>query len=138
MLKLIAIGNLGQDAIIKDVNGKKVIEFSIAHTEKFTSKGTQQERTTWVNCAYWIEKTTIAQYLKKGTQVYVVGTPTTNAYTNKNNQLVADLRLRVNSVQLLGNKNSSGASPSSPNDAPSPSNDVSADYNNNTSDDLPF
>lgn len=33
MLVLEAIGNLGADAIIKDLNGQKYIAFSVAHTE---------------------------------------------------------------------------------------------------------
>ena len=32
MLVLEAIGNLGADAIIKDLNGQKYIAFSVAHT----------------------------------------------------------------------------------------------------------
>lgn len=35
MLVLEAIGNLGADAIIKDLNGQKYIAFSVAHTESY-------------------------------------------------------------------------------------------------------
>lgn len=42
MLVLEAIGNLGADAIIKDLNGQKYIAFSVAHTESY--KDSQGQR----------------------------------------------------------------------------------------------
>jgi len=45
MIKLQIVGNLGKDCITKEVNGKNVINFSVAHTERFKdSTGTQRER----------------------------------------------------------------------------------------------
>ena len=35
MLKIFAIGHLGKDATVNNVNGKNVINFSVAHTEKW-------------------------------------------------------------------------------------------------------
>jgi single-strand DNA-binding protein len=53
MIKLQVIGNLGKDCIVNTVNGKNVINFTVAHTEKYRdSQGNNQERTTWVDCAY--------------------------------------------------------------------------------------
>jgi single-strand DNA-binding protein len=105
MIKLQIIGNLGKDCIQKDVNGKNVINFNVAHQEKFKdAQGNLKERTTWVNCAYWTDRTGIVPYLKKGQQVYVEGTPDVELYTNKENQPAATLRLRVQSVQLLGGR----------------------------------
>jgi single-strand DNA-binding protein len=103
MIKLQIIGNLGKDCIMKEVNGKNVINFNVAHAEKFKdAQGNLQERTTWVNCAYWTDRTAVAQYLKKGKTVYVEGIPDAEAYTNKENQPAATLRLRVQNLQLLG------------------------------------
>lgn len=112
MIKLQIIGNLGKDCIIKEVNGKSVINFSVAHTERFKdSTGNLKERTTWVECAYWNEKTTIGQYLKKGQLVYAEGSPEADPYLNKENQPAATLRMRVQNIQLLGgNKEGQGAS----------------------------
>lgn len=46
MIKLQIVGNLGKDCILKEVNGKNVINFSVAHTERYKdSKGEQKERT---------------------------------------------------------------------------------------------
>ncbi|MES2850072.1 MAG: single-stranded DNA-binding protein [Bacteroidota bacterium] len=106
MIKLQVIGNLGKDCIVKEVNGKSVINFSVAHTERFKdSQGNLKERTTWVECAYWSDRTAIAPYLTKGTTVYAEGSPEADAYINKDNQAAATLRMRVQNIQLLGSKN---------------------------------
>ena len=111
MIKLQIIGNLGKDCIVKEVNGKNVINFSVAHSERYKdSQGNQKERTTWVECAYWTDRTAVAQYLTKGRTVYAEGTPEADAYTNKEGQAAATLRMRVQSVQLLGNAGSEGNS----------------------------
>ncbi|MEO6490151.1 MAG: single-stranded DNA-binding protein [Ferruginibacter sp.] len=103
MIKLQIIGNLGADCIQKEVNGKTVINFNVAHSEKFKdAQGNLKDRTTWVNCAYWTDKLAIAQYLIKGKTVYAEGTPEADAYTNKEGQAAATLRMRVQNIQLLG------------------------------------
>src|SRR3954466_5945869 len=108
MIKLMVIGNLGKDCIVNTVNGKNVINFSIAHTEKFKdSTGAQREKTTWVECAYWTDKTGIAPYLKKGTQVYVEGTPDVRTYTTSDGRQGSALSLRIVNIQLLGSRNNS-------------------------------
>ena len=72
MIKTQVIGHLGKDAVVTSVLGKTVINFSVAHTEKFKdASGAVKEKTTWVDCSNWTDKTAIAPYLKKGTQVYV-------------------------------------------------------------------
>ncbi len=109
MIKLTAIGNLGRDAVMNTVSGKNVINFTVAHTEKFKdAQGNQKDKTVWVDCAYWTEKTGIAPYLKKGTQVYVEGQPDVRTYTTKEGVNGATLSLRVLSVQLLGSKSNDG------------------------------
>lgn len=103
MIKLQIIGNLGKDCIVKEINGKHVINFSVAHTERFKdAQGNQKERTTWVECAYWTDRTAIAPYLTKGTTVYAEGSPEADPYTNKEGQAAATLRMRVQNIQLLG------------------------------------
>ena len=109
MIKLQIIGNLGKDCIVKEVNGKNVINFSVAHSEKFRdAQGAEKERTTWVECAYWIEKTNVAQYLTKGRTVYAEGYPQADAYANKDGQPAATLRMRVTNVQLLSSNTGVG------------------------------
>lgn len=111
MIKLQAIGHLGKDAVVNNVNGKTVINFTVAHTEKYKdAQGVQKDKTVWVDCAYWTDRTAIAPYLKKGTQVYVDGTPDVRSYTTQDGRNGATLVLRVQSVQLLGGRNEEGSS----------------------------
>ena len=109
MIKLQIIGNLGKDAVVNNVNGKTVINFTVAHTEKYKDRdGNQQDKTTWVDCAYWTDRTAVAPYLKKGTQVYAEGQPDVRTYTTADGRSGATLSLRVLGVQLLGAKPSDG------------------------------
>ena len=99
------IGNLGKDCVTNLVNGKNVINFNVAHTEKFRdAQGNQKEKTVWVDCAYWTDRTAIAPYLKKGTQVYAEGTPDLRTYQKTDGTQGVSLTLRVQTVQLLGSR----------------------------------
>ncbi|MDF2189468.1 single-stranded DNA-binding protein [Paraflavitalea sp. CAU 1676] len=109
MIKLQAIGNLGKDCVTNTVNGKNVINFNVAHTEKFRdAQGNQKDKTIWVECAYWTDRTGIAPYLKKGTQVYVEGTPDIRTYSKNDGTTGVSLTLRVLSIQLLGSRGEGG------------------------------
>jgi single-strand DNA-binding protein len=114
MIKLQVIGNLGKDAVLNNVNGKSVINFTVAHTERFKdAQGVQKDKTTWVDCAYWTDRTAIAPYLKKGTSVYVEGTPDVRTYTTADGRNGATLSLRTLNIQLLGGRpNEGGSTPS--------------------------
>ena len=114
MIKMQVIGNLGKDCVVNQVNGKNVINFTVAHTEKYRdSAGNNQEKTTWVDCAYWTDKTAIAPYLQKGKQVFVEGNPEVRSFTRNDGTGGASLSLRVREIQLLGGKgdNSGGSQP---------------------------
>ncbi|MEI9944927.1 MAG: single-stranded DNA-binding protein [Chitinophagaceae bacterium] len=143
MIKMQVIGNLGKDCVVNTVNGKNVINFTVAHTEKYKdSQGTSQEKTTWVDCAYWTDRTAISPYLTKGKQVFVEGTPEVRSFTRQDGTAGASLSMRVRDVQLLGGRGDSGGG------APSYSNASSAATSNSSVpaaseitepiDDLPF
>lgn len=144
MIKLQVIGHLGKDCITNTVNGKNVINFSVAHTEKFKdAQGNQKDKTTWVECAYWTDRTGIAPYLRKGTQVYAEGTPEVRSYPKNDGTTGVSLIMRVFSVQLLGgrNDNASGGYGSGEGSYSSPSaaaNTGSANEVTEAVDDLPF
>jgi single-strand DNA-binding protein len=156
MIKLQVIGNLGKDAITNQVNGKTVINFTVAHTEKYRdSSGMQKEKTIWVDCAYWTDRVNIVPYLKKGTQVYVEGQPDIRTYQTQDGRQNAVITLRIQNVQLLGNRSQDNSqSPSNAYQAQAASNTYSApssmssnaDYSgggamemdSKESDDLPF
>jgi single-strand DNA-binding protein len=145
MIKMQIIGNLGKDCVVNTVNGKNVINFTVAHTEKYKdSQGNNQEKTTWVDCAYWTDRTAIAQYLTKGKQVYAEGNPEVKTFTRQDGTPGASLSLRVRDVQLLGGRGDSNTA-----GVPSYSNTSSANVSSNSSipapseitepiDDLPF
>ena len=143
MIKLQIVGNLGADCIQKEVNGKTVINFNVAHTEKFKdAQGNLKEKTIWANCAYWTDRTAVAQYLKKGKQVYVDGSPEVEMYTNKDGQPAATLRVRVRDLQLLGGnidgtQGNSNTSSSSSYSNTNTNTRVTADMEE-AADDLPF
>jgi single-strand DNA-binding protein len=143
MIKLQVIGNLGKDCIVNTVNGKNVINFTVAHTEKYRdSQGNNQERTTWVDCAYWTDRTGISPYLTKGKQVFVEGTPEVRTFTRNDGTAGASLSLRVRDVQLLGGRGDSGIASSSMSGTESYSSSKtsipSATDINEPVDDLPF
>lgn len=105
MIKMQVIGNLGKDCVVNTVNGKNVINFTVAHTEKYRdSQGNNQEKTTWVDCAYWTDRTGIAPYLLKGQQVFAEGTPEVRSFTRNDGTAGASLSMRVREVQLLGRR----------------------------------
>jgi len=145
MIKLQVIGNLGKDCITNTVNGKTVMNFTVAHTEKFKdAQGNQKDRTTWVECAYWSDRTGVAPYLKKGTQIYAEGTPEVRTYTKNDGTTGTSLTLRVVSVQLLGGGNKgmddmqdNSSAPSSYSSKQPASVPSSSDIGDQT-DDLPF
>src|SRR4026207_684793 len=111
MIKMQVIGRLGKDCVVNAVNGKNVINFTVAHTEKYRdSQGNNQEKTTWVDCAYWTDRTAISPYLTKGKQVFVEGTPEVRSFTRQDGTSGASLSLRVREVQLLGGRGDSGGS----------------------------
>ncbi len=114
MIKMQVIGRLGKDCVVNTVNGKNVINFTVAHSEKYKdSQGINQEKTTWVDCAYWTDRTAISPYLVKGTQVYVEGNPEVRSFTRQDGTGGASLSLRVRDVQLLGSKADGGGVSSS-------------------------
>ncbi|MFZ9588516.1 MAG: single-stranded DNA-binding protein [Chitinophagaceae bacterium] len=109
MIKLQVIGHLGKDCTTNVVNGKNVINFSVAHSERYKdATGNQKEKTTWVECAYWTDRTAIAPYLKKGQLVYVEGNPEARAYQKSDGTAASSLSMRISSVQLLGGARGEG------------------------------
>jgi single-strand DNA-binding protein len=113
MIKMQVIGRLGKDCVVNAVNGKNVINFTVAHSEKYRdSQGNNQEKTIWVDCAYWTDRTAVSPYLTKGTQVFVEGSPEVRSFTRQDGTAGASLSLRVREVQLLGSKSDNGSSAS--------------------------
>lgn len=99
MIKIIATGNIGKDAELKQIGGNNYACFSIAITEKV--KG--EARTTWVDVVKHDKEGKLTPYLKKGIRVQVIGKPTTSGYTNKNGDIVSTLTIWVmNDLEFQG------------------------------------
>jgi single-strand DNA-binding protein len=114
------------------------MNFTIAHTEKFKdSQGNMQDKTIWVDCSYWSDRTAVSQYLVKGKQVYVDGQPEVRTYTKNDGGTGVSLTLRVREVQLLGGRADSGGAPAMGGE-PSRSSIPNAADVNEPIDDLPF
>jgi len=100
------IGNLGSDAIITEIQGKKAISFNVAVDQSYIKDEVKHEDTTWVNCTIWKKEDQsikIAEYLKKGKKVYVSGRIKADAY-QKDAQLIGSLKLQVDYLELLSVK----------------------------------
>jgi len=145
MIKLQIIGHLGGDCTTNEVNGKTVINFNVAHSEKYKDlQGNLVEKTIWVKCAYWTDRTAIAQYLKKGQLIFAEGVPEAEGYLNKENQNAASLKMKVFQLQLLGGKNDTQGGSTQQN--PSYQSSAATNVNQHTpsqhveepADDLPF
>ena len=101
MLQVEIIGNIGNDAQVKDFNGKKYISFNVAHSEKFTTKqGVETERTTWVSVLRPGESG-LVQYLKKGTPVFVRGDLSFKQYQDQHHNWQTGVNCLAREIQLL-------------------------------------
>jgi single-strand DNA-binding protein len=139
MIKMQVIGNLGRDCVVNTVNGKTVINFTVAHTEKYRdSQGNNQEKTTWVDCAYWTDRTAVAPYLLKGQQVYAEGTPEVRTFQRNDGTAGASLSMRVREVQLLGGRRNEGGGGGSQDYNSGNTRQESPAAIEDVSDDLPF
>ena len=104
MKKIQIIGNVTKDAEIRSFEGgRSVINFDVAVNERFKDRnGQKQERTSYIRCAMWRENTSIAQYITKGTKLYVEGVPEADAYVNKEGKAVGNVRINVREIEFLG------------------------------------
>jgi single-strand DNA-binding protein len=110
MLKLQIIGHIGQDAIMHQHGTDNVLNFSVAHTDKYkNADGTVVNKTTWISCSWWIDgRSTVGQYLKKGTLVWIEGIPEAKMWENKEKKKACGLGVRIIKLELLGNKREEG------------------------------
>lgn len=151
--KVILIGNVGSDPEIRDLpSGSKVANFSLATTETFNDKnGQRQSQTEWHRLELWEGLAKIAeQYIKKGDPLYIEGKIRNEKWTDKDGIEKSGVRIRVNSLQMLGGRNSSSNENETPNygkDSSSkeaPNNSVNEDMTfppdmgSPSEDDLPF
>jgi len=138
--KVIIVGNLGADPDSRAMpSGNAVTNISVATSESWNDRdtGEKQEKTEWHRVVFFNRLAEIAaQYLKKGSQVYVEGKLQTRKWEDKEGNERWTTEIVANQMQMLGdrmsgdisNDNASSSQSSSDNDNP----DIEFD------DDIPF
>lgn len=139
MQKMMLIGYLGRDPETRYTpSGAAVTQFSVATTESWTDKNTQQkqERTTWHYCECWGRLAEVAgEYLHKGAQVYVEGKIRQEEW-EKDGQTQRMTKVRIDQMQFLKtDRDHQGQKPSQGSDAAAP---AAAAAGDDFSDDIPF
>ena len=111
--KVILIGNLGADPETRAMpSGTTVANLRVATSESWRDKqsGEQQERTEWHRVALFGRLGEVAaEYLRKGSQVYIEGSLRTRKWQDKQGQERYTTEIIANEMLMLGGR-SSGAS----------------------------
>jgi len=104
----IIVGNVGRDPEMRYTqSGAAVTGFSVAVTTRWTDRQSneQREKTNWYSISCWGRLAEVAnQYVRKGTQIMVIGTVTARAWTDQGGEPRASLDLRADNFQLLGRR----------------------------------
>ena len=102
------VGNLGRDPESRTFpSGDQVCNVTIATTDKWKDKqsGEMKEATEWHRVTFNGRLAEIAaQYLRKGSQVYVEGSLRTRKWTDKDGVEKYSTDIRADSMQMLGSK----------------------------------
>jgi len=142
MLKVSFIGYLGADCNQKNINDQVAITFSVAVTKQYKNRqGEQFSKTSWIGCTIWRkpEHTRIAEFLKRGQQVFIEGEPSVRAWIKvADGSANASFDCRVTEFELLG-KAAATENTAAPQEQKQESNAGAAFSGNpGDNDDLPF
>lgn len=103
--KVIIIGNLGADPEARQFNnGGSVTNISVATSEQWTDKqsGEKREATEWHRVSLFNRLGEIAaQYLRKGSKVYIEGSLRTRKYQDQSGQDRYITEIRADQMQML-------------------------------------
>lgn len=115
--KVILIGNLGQDPDVRySADGRAIANISLATTDSWKDKNTgeRQDRTEWHRVVFFGKLAEIvAEYLKKGSQVYIEGRLQTRKWQDKSGQdrYTTEVVVDINgTMQMLDSRGGGGAS----------------------------
>ena len=110
--KVIVVGNLGKDPETRFLpDGKAVCNFSVATTDKWTDKATNEkkEATEWHRVSSFGRLAEICgEYLKKGSQVYIEGKLRTRKWQDKEGQDRYTTEIIADAMQMLGSRSGMG------------------------------
>ncbi len=114
--KVILVGNLGADPETRYMpSGKAVTNIRIATSEGWKDKqtGDMQERTEWHRVALFDKLAEIAaEYLRKGSQVYIEGSLRTRKWQDKEGKDQYSTEIVARDMQMLGSRGGAGGPPS--------------------------
>ena len=137
--KVIIVGNLGQDPETRYMpSGAAVTNFTVATNESWKDKqtGEQNERTEWHSVAMFGRLAEIAaEYLRKGSQVYIEGRLRTRKWQDKQGNDRYTTEIVADEMQMLGSRSGGGAPMG---DSSSPSRESAPAPNEEFDDDIPF
>lgn len=106
--KVMLIGNLGADPEVRyGTSGNAIANIRLATAESWRDKesGEQQDRTEWHRVVFFNKLAEIvAQYLKKGGQVYIEGSIRTRKWTDKEGQEKYTTEIVASEMHMLGGK----------------------------------
>jgi single-strand DNA-binding protein len=106
--KVILVGNLGADPETRYMpSGKPVTNIRIATSEGWTDKqtGDKQERTEWHSVVLFEKLAEIsAEYLRKGSQVYIEGSLRTRKWQDKEGKDRYTTEIVAREMQMLGGR----------------------------------
>jgi single-strand DNA-binding protein len=110
--KVILVGNLGQDPETRYLpSGKAVTNLRIATSDSWKDKqtGEQKEQTEWHTVVMFERLAEIAaEYLRKGSQVYVEGRLRTRKWQDKEGRDRYTTEIVANEMQMLGARGGAG------------------------------
>ncbi|MDX2312833.1 MAG: single-stranded DNA-binding protein [Gammaproteobacteria bacterium] len=116
--KVILVGNLGADPETRyTAGGSAVTNVRLATTDAWKDKqsGEQQERTEWHRVVFWGRLAEIAaEYLRKGSQIYVEGRIQTRKWQDKDGQDRWSTEIVGNEMQMLGGRGGGGGQSAPP------------------------
>ena len=102
--KVILVGNLGRDPEVRTFpSGGQVANVTLVTTERWKDRqsGEMREHTEWHRLVFNDRLAEIvAQYLRKGSQIYVEGSIRTRKWTDQNGQEHTTTEIRVDQMQL--------------------------------------
>ena len=111
--KVILVGNLGQDPQTRAMpSGKTVVNLRIATTDQWRDKqtGENKENTEWHTVVMFDRLAEVAaEYLRKGSQVYIEGKLRTRKWQDKEGNDRYSTEIVANDMQMLGGRGGGGA-----------------------------
>ena len=97
-------GAVGKDAEVRNTpSGQTVLSVTVANNIGFGDK----QQTIWVRVSLWGKRAegSLAQYLKKGQQVFVSGELSMREYQATDGSTKTSLELNANIIDLVGKRN---------------------------------